>query len=48
MKIRILVMVRRGTVFSTDAFRLVHIMIGAIAAASLLTFGLRTELDEVI
>lgn len=33
-------MVRRGTVFSTDAFRLVGIVIGAFAAASLLTFGL--------
>ena len=33
-------MVRRGTVFSTDAFRLVNIVIGAFAAASLLTFGL--------
>lgn len=36
----LLTMVRRGTVFSTDAFRLVNIVIGAFAAASLLTFGL--------
>jgi hypothetical protein len=33
-------MVRRGTVFSSDAFRLVDIVIGAFTAASLLTFGL--------
>ena len=33
-------MVGRGTVFSRDAFRLVDIVIGAFAAASLLTFGL--------
>lgn len=37
---RLLSMVRRGTVFSSDAFRYVDITIGAIAVASLLTFGL--------
>ena len=37
---RLLTMVRRGTVFSHDAFRYVDVVIGAIAAASLLTFGL--------
>ena len=37
---RLLAMVRRGTVFSHDAFRYVDVVIGAIAAASLLTFGL--------
>lgn len=36
----LLTMVRRGTVFSTDAFRLVDIVIGAFSAASLLVFGL--------
>jgi hypothetical protein len=36
----LLTMVRRGTVFSSDAFRLVDIVIGAFTAASLLTFGL--------
>lgn len=36
----LLTMVRRGTVFSADAFRLVDIVIGAFAAASLLAFGL--------
>jgi hypothetical protein len=36
----LLTMVRRGTVFSTDAFRLVDIVIGAFAVASLLTFAL--------
>ncbi|MHA7281496.1 DUF2975 domain-containing protein [Arthrobacter sp. TMS2-4] len=40
----LLTMVRRGTVFSTDAFRLVHLVIGAFAAASLLTFGLGVAL----
>jgi hypothetical protein len=35
---RLLTMVRRGTVFSHAAFRYVDIVIGAIAAASLLTF----------
>ena len=37
---RLLTMVRRGTVFSPGAFRYVHIMFGAAAAASLLTFAL--------
>jgi hypothetical protein len=37
---RLLTMVRRGTVFSHDAFRYVHVIIGAVAAASVLTFGL--------
>ena len=37
---RLLTMVRRGTVFSHDAFRYVDVVIGAIAAAALLTFGL--------
>ena len=37
---RLLTMVRRGTVFSDAAFRYVGIVIGAVAAASLLTFGL--------
>lgn len=37
---RLLTMVRRGTVFSDAAFRYVDVVIGAIAAASLLTFGL--------
>ena len=37
---RLLTMVRRGTVFSDAAFRYVDIVIGAIATASLLTFGL--------
>ena len=37
---RLLTMVRRGTVFSPAAFRYVDVVIGAIAAASLLTFGL--------
>jgi hypothetical protein len=37
---RLLTMVRRGTVFSHAAFRYVDIVIGAIAAASALTFGL--------
>ena len=37
---RLLTMVRRGTVFSHAAFRYVDIVIGAVAAASLLTFGL--------
>ncbi len=40
----LLTMVRRGTVFSTSAFRLVDIVIGAFAAASLLTFGLGVAL----
>ena len=37
---RLLTMVRRGTVFSHAAFRYVDIVIGAIAVASLLMFGL--------
>lgn len=37
---RLLTMVRLGTVFSHAAFRYVDVVIGAIAAASLLTFGL--------
>ena len=37
---RLLTMVRRGTVFSHAAFRYVDIVVGAIAAASALTFGL--------
>ena len=37
---RLLTMVRRGTVFSPAAFRYVDVVIGAIAAASALMFGL--------
>jgi uncharacterized membrane protein YedE/YeeE len=37
---RLLTMVRRGTVFSHGAFRYVDVVIGAIAAASLLLFAL--------
>jgi hypothetical protein len=37
---RLVTMVRRGTVFSHAAFRYVDVVIGAIAAASLLTFAL--------
>ncbi len=37
---RLVTMVRRGTVFSHASFRFVNIIIGAIAAASALTFGL--------
>jgi Protein of unknown function (DUF2975) len=37
---RLVTMVRRGTVFSHAAFRYVNVVIGAIAAASLLTFAL--------
>ena len=37
---RLLTMVRRGTVFSHAAFRYVDVVTGAIAAASLLAFGL--------
>ncbi|WP_434993234.1 DUF2975 domain-containing protein [Arthrobacter sp. Ld5] len=40
----LLTMARRGTVFSTGAFRLVHLVIGAFAVASLLTFGLGVAL----
>ena len=41
---RLLTMVRRGTVFSHAAFRYVDVVIGAVAAASLLTFGLAVTL----
>jgi hypothetical protein len=41
---RLLTMVRRGTVFSTASFRYVDIVIGAIAAASVLTFALAVTL----
>jgi hypothetical protein len=44
---RLLTMVRRGTVFSHGAFRYVHVVIGAAAAASLLTFGLAATLAYV-
>ena len=37
---RLLTMVRRGTVFSLAAFRYVDVVIGAIAAAAALTFGI--------
>ncbi|WP_411373908.1 DUF2975 domain-containing protein [Arthrobacter sp. MPF02] len=37
---KLLTMVRRGTVFSHGAFRYVDIIFGAIAAASLLVFGI--------
>jgi hypothetical protein len=37
---RLVTMVRRGTVFSDASFRYVNVVIGAIAAASLLTFAL--------
>jgi hypothetical protein len=37
---RLVTMVRRGTVFSHASFRFVNIIIGAIAAASALTFSL--------
>lgn len=37
---RLLTMVRRGSVFSHAAFRYVDIVIGAIATASVLTFGI--------
>ncbi|MDN4609376.1 DUF2975 domain-containing protein [Arthrobacter burdickii] len=40
----LLTMVRRGTVFSPDAFRLVDTVIGAFAAASLFAFGLGVAL----
>ncbi|RJU00213.1 DUF2975 domain-containing protein [Arthrobacter frigidicola] len=40
----LLTMVRRGTVFSPSAFRLVDIVIGAFTAASVLTFGLGVAL----
>jgi hypothetical protein len=41
---RLLTMVRRGTVFSHGAFRYVDIVIGAVSAASVLTFGLAVTL----
>jgi DUF2975 family protein len=41
---RLLTMVRRGTVFSHAAFRYVDIVIGSVAAASLLTFALGVTL----
>src|ERR1700742_3870289 len=41
---RLLTMVRRGTVFSVAAFRYVDVVIGAIAAASVLTFALGVTL----
>jgi hypothetical protein len=41
---RLLTMVRRGTVFSHGAFRYVDVVIGAIAAASVLTFGVAVTL----
>jgi hypothetical protein len=41
---RLLTMVRRGTVFSHAAFRYVDVVIGAVAAASLLTFALGATL----
>jgi hypothetical protein len=41
---RLLTMVRRGTVFSHAAFRYVDIVIGAVSAASLLTFALGATL----
>lgn len=37
---RLVTMVRRGTVFSSAAFRYVDVVIGAVAAAALLIFGL--------
>jgi hypothetical protein len=37
---RLLTMVRRGTVFSHAAFRYVDVVIGAIATASVLVFGI--------
>jgi hypothetical protein len=41
---RLLTMVRRGTVFSHAAFRYVDVVMGAVATASLLTFGLAVTL----
>jgi hypothetical protein len=41
---RLLTMVRRGTVFSHAAFRYVDIIIGAIGAASFLTFAMGVTL----
>jgi len=42
---RLVTMVRRGTVFSHAAFRYVDIVIGAVVAASLLTFSLGVVLS---
>ena len=44
---RLLTMVRRGTVFSHAAFRYVDVVIGAAAAASLLTFGFAVTLARM-
>jgi hypothetical protein len=41
---RLVTMVRRGTVFSHAAFRYVHIVIGAFAAAALVVFALAVVL----
>jgi len=41
---RLLTMVRRGTVFSHAAFRYVDIVIGAVVAGAVLTFGLAVTL----
>ncbi|QUG99891.1 DUF2975 domain-containing protein [Saccharopolyspora erythraea] len=41
---RLLTMVRRGTVFSHAAFRYVDVVLGAVGAASLLTFALGVAL----
>lgn len=41
---RLVTMVRRGTLFSDAAFRYVDVMIGAAAAAALLTFALAVVL----
>ncbi|MDM7991211.1 DUF2975 domain-containing protein [Arthrobacter sp. zg-Y877] len=41
---RLLTMVRRGTVFSSAAFRYVDVIIGALSAAALLLFALGTVL----
>jgi Protein of unknown function (DUF2975) len=42
---RLVTMVRRRTVFSPDAFRYVHVVIGAIVAAAVLMFGLAAVLS---
>lgn len=41
---RLLTMVRRGTVFSHGAFRYVDVVIGAVATAAVLTFGVAVVL----
>jgi hypothetical protein len=41
---RLLTMVRRGTVFSLAAFRYVDVVIGAVATAAVLTFGVAVAL----